>query len=48
MGLSSGLALQIQSAKQFKQLIDKAAEGKPLALLIQRGENRLYVPVTVG
>jgi serine protease Do len=38
----------IQSAKQFKQLIDKAAEGKPLALLIQRGENRLYVPVTVG
>jgi serine protease Do len=38
----------IQSAKQFKELIDKAHDGKPLALLIQRGENRLYVPVTVG
>jgi serine protease Do len=38
----------VQSAKQFKQLVDKAPEGKPLALLIQRGENRLYVPVTVG
>jgi len=39
---------QIQSAKQFKQLVDKAPQGKPLALLIQRGDNRLYVPVTVG
>jgi len=38
----------IQSVKQFKQLVDKAPQGKPLALLIQRGENRLYVPVTVG
>jgi serine protease Do len=38
----------IQSAQQFKQLVDKAAQGKTLALLIQRGENRLYVPVTVG
>jgi len=39
---------QIQSAKQFKQLVDKAPQGKPLALLIQRGDNRLYVPVTMG
>jgi serine protease Do len=38
----------IQSAKQFKQLVDSAPQGKPMALLIQRGENRLYVPVTVG
>ena len=38
----------IQSAKQFKELVDKAPQGKPLALLIQRGENRIYVPVTVG
>ena len=38
----------VQSAKQFKQLVDKAPQGKPLALLIQRGENRIYVPVTVG
>jgi serine protease Do len=38
----------IQSAKQFKQLVDNAPQGKPLALLIQRGENRIYVPVTVG
>jgi serine protease Do len=39
---------QIESVKQFKTLVDKAPEGKPLALLIQRGEMRLYVPVTVG
>jgi serine protease Do len=38
----------ITSAKQFKQLVDKAQQGKPLALLIQRGDNRIYVPVTVG
>ena len=39
---------QIESVQQFKTLVDKAPEGKPLALLIQRGEMRLYVPVTVG
>jgi len=39
---------QIDSAKQFKSLVDKAPEGKPIALLIQRGELRLYVPVTAG
>lgn len=39
---------QIDSAKQFKSLVDKAANGKPMALLIQRGEARLFVPVTVG
>jgi serine protease Do len=38
----------VQSAKQFKTLVDNAPQGKPMALLIQRGENRLYVPVTVG
>jgi serine protease Do len=39
---------QIESAKQFKTLVDKAPGGKPVALLIQRGEARLYVPVTAG
>jgi serine protease Do len=39
---------QIDSAKQFKSLVDKAPEGKPVALLIQRGDVRMYVPVTAG
>jgi serine protease Do len=39
---------QIESAKQFKSLVDKAPDGKPVALLIQRGDVRLYVPVTAG
>jgi serine protease Do len=39
---------QVESAKQFKSLIDKAPDGKPLALLIQRGENRIYIPINVG
>ena len=39
---------QVDSVKQFKGLVDKAPNGKPVALLIQRGEARLYVPVMVG
>jgi len=39
---------QIGSAKQFKTLLDKAPDGKPVALLIQRGDMRMYVPVTAG
>lgn len=39
---------QIDSAKQFKSLVDKAPEGKPVALLVQRGDMRMYIPVTVG
>jgi len=39
---------EVQSASQFKGLVDKAQAGKPLALLIQRGESRIYVPVNVG
>jgi len=39
---------QIESVSQFKTLVDKAGQGKPLALLIQRGEARLYVPVLAG
>lgn len=39
---------EIESASQFNGLVDKAQPGKPLALLIQRGENRIYVPVNVG
>jgi serine protease Do len=39
---------QIESARQFKTLVDKAPDGKPVAPLIQRGDARLYVPVTAG
>jgi serine protease Do len=39
---------QIESSQQFKTLVDKAPDGKPLALLIQRGDARLYVPVMAG
>jgi len=39
---------QIDSAKQFKSLVDKAPVGKPVALLIQRGDTRMYVPLTAG
>lgn len=38
----------VESATQFRGLVDKAQAGRPLALLIQRGEMRMYVPVTVG
>ena len=39
---------QIDSAEQFRTLVDKAPDGKPVALLIQRGDMRMYVPVTAG
>ena len=39
---------EIESASQFKGLVDNAQPGKPVALLIQRGENRIYVPVNIG
>jgi len=39
---------EVESASQFKGLVDKAQPGKPLALLIQRGENRIYVPVNAS
>ena len=39
---------QIKSIEQFKAMVDKAAGGRPVALLIQRGEARLYVPVMLG
>ena len=39
---------QIESVSQFKTLVDQVGQGRPLALLIQRGEARLYVPVLAG
>jgi serine protease Do len=39
---------QVESVNQFRGLVDKASTDRPLALLIQRGEARIYVPVTVG
>jgi hypothetical protein len=32
----------------IQNLVDKAPDGKPVALLIQRGDMRMYVPVTAG
>jgi serine protease Do len=39
---------QVESVPQFRGLLDKVGDGKPVALLIQRGEARIYVPVNVG
>jgi serine protease Do len=39
---------QIKSAQHFRSVVSKAQDGKPLALLIQRGEARLFVPITAG
>lgn len=39
---------QVESVDQFRSLVDNASSGKPVALLIQRGEARIYVPVIVG
>ncbi|HEY7759157.1 MAG TPA: Do family serine endopeptidase [Burkholderiales bacterium] len=38
----------VESVTQFRGLLDKVGQGKPVALLIQRGEARIYVPVSVG
>ncbi len=40
--------VEVESASQFTGLVDKAQPGKPVALLIQRGGNRIYVPVNVS
>ena len=39
---------QVESVTQFRGLLDKVSQDKPVALLIQRGEARIYVPVNVG
>jgi serine protease Do len=39
---------QVESVTQFRGLLDKASQDRPIALLIQRGEARIYVPVNVG
>jgi serine protease Do len=36
----------VTSAAQLKELIGKS--GKTVALLIQRDEGRIFVPVTIG
>lgn len=38
----------IQSAESFNKQITAMASGKTVALLVQRGENTLYVPVKIG
>lgn len=38
----------IQSLEQFNKQIAAMASGKTVALLVQRGENTLYVPVKIG
>jgi serine protease Do len=39
---------EVSSIDQFDKLVDAVASGKTLALLVQRGENTLYVPVKVS
>lgn len=39
---------EVQSLEQFSKQVAAIASGKTVALLIQRGENTLYVPVKVG
>ncbi len=39
---------EIQSVDQFNKQVDSVVSGKTIALLIQRGENTLYVPVKVN
>ncbi len=45
MALNNG---DIQSAESFNKQISAMASGKTVALLVQRGENTLYVPVKIG
>lgn len=39
---------EVESLEQFNKQIAAAPSGKTVALLVQRGENTLYVPVKVG
>ena len=39
---------EVQSMEQFSKQVAAIASGKTVALLVQRGENTLYVPVKVG
>jgi serine protease Do len=39
---------EVQSVDQFNKLVDGVASGKTVALLVQRGENTLFVPVKVN
>lgn len=39
---------EVNSIDQFNKLVDAVTSGKTIALLVQRGENTLYVPVKVN
>lgn len=39
---------EVQSIEQFGKLVDGVASGKTVALLVQRGENTLFVPVKIN
>lgn len=39
---------EVQSLDQFSKLLSAAPAGKTIALLVQRGDNTLYVPVKVN
>jgi serine protease Do len=39
---------EIQSAEQFNKQIAAMGSAKTVALLVQRGENTLYVPIKTG
>ena len=39
---------ETQSVEQFNKQINAVAVGKSVAVLVQRGENTLYVPIKVA
>ena len=39
---------EIQSLEQFNKQVNSAAVGKTVAVLVQRSENTLYVPIKIS
>jgi len=39
---------EIQSLEQFNKILAGISTGKTVAVLVQRGDNTLYVPIKVG
>ena len=39
---------ETQSVEQFNKQINSVTAGKTVAVLVQRAENTLYVPIKVG
>ena len=37
----------IDSARQLRKLVDDLPKGKPVSVLVQRGDNPLFVAITI-